>query len=91
MCTRKPIPLAEEVYAIIGAAIEVYNQLGTGFTETICQEAYETGLVELKALSEPGGHERAQILNYLKASDLKVGPLVNFGSKKKLQWERFVF
>ena len=35
----------DEVYAIIGAAMEVYNQLGSDFLEAIYQEALE---IELK-------------------------------------------
>jgi GxxExxY protein len=36
------------------------------------------------------GSEESQILNYLKATGLRVGLLINFGSLGKLEWERFV-
>ena len=40
----------DEVYAIIGAAMEVYNQLGPGFLESYYQEALE---IELKERDVP--------------------------------------
>ncbi len=36
--------LGEEVYQIVGAAIEVYWQLGRGFLEPVYQEALEVEL-----------------------------------------------
>jgi len=33
---------------------------------------------------------RAQILNYLNASGMKLGLLINFGHHSKLEYERFV-
>jgi GxxExxY protein len=47
-------------------------------------------IVELKAQSQLTGVETAQIINYLKASRLQVGLLINFGSTGKLQWKRMV-
>jgi hypothetical protein len=32
-----------------------------------------------------------QIINYLKATGMEVGFLINFGSKGKLEWKRYVF
>jgi GxxExxY protein len=117
----------EEVFNIIGAAIEVHRELGPGFLEGVYQEALEVELrtrnipfesqkhihisykggqlqkeyvadfvvydkiiVELKALEQLSGTEESQILNYLKATGLKVGVLVNFGANGKLEWRRFI-
>jgi GxxExxY protein len=117
----------EETYAVLGAAIEVHKELGSGFLEGVYQEAmeleladrkvdfeprkelavcykgkplrkaYEADLVcfgkiiaELKALDRLSGKEEAQILNYLKASGLKVGLLINFGSHGRLEWRRLI-
>ena len=46
-------------------------------------------IVELKACAALDTTHEAQILNYLKASNIKVGLLLNFG-KPKLQYRRFV-
>ena len=119
--------LKDEVFAIVGTAIEVHRELGPGFLEAIYQEAMkiesaDRGLpfepqkpltiqykdrqlaktyvadlmyfgqivVELKALERLSSREEAQILHYLKATGLRVGVLINFGSVGRLEWRRFV-
>ena len=119
--------LKDEVYQIVGAAMEVYWQLGRGFLEPVYQEAMEIELrrrcipfesqkrltirykgqpllkeyvadlivfgqivVELKTFDRLSGREEAQLLNYLKATGMRVGLLFNFGSAVKLEWKRYV-
>ena len=117
----------EEVFEIIGAAIEVHQEIGHDFLEAVYQEAiqiemgrrqipfeprkslrirykeqilqkgyiadlicYKKIIIELKALDRLSGKEEAQILNYLKATGLRVGLLINLGSHGKLEWKRFI-
>ena len=117
----------DEVYAIMGAAMDVHRELGSGFLESVYQEALEVELtrrqipfesqkpiriiykeealkkefvadlicyrkiiVELKAQDNLSGKEEAQVLNYLKATGMKLGLVINFGSHPKLEWKRLV-
>ena len=50
---------------------------------------YEKVLVEIKAVSQLTDEHRAQVLNYLNATGLKVGLLVNFGHFPLVEHERF--
>ena len=47
-------------------------------------------IVELKALQKISGNEESQVINYLKASGLHRGLLINFGTSS-LQYKRLVF
>jgi GxxExxY protein len=51
---------------------------------------YGEVLVEIKALSVLTGAEKSQIINYLKASGLEVGRLINFGCSS-LEHKRFIY
>jgi GxxExxY protein len=47
-------------------------------------------IVEIKALERLTSTDEAQLLNYLKATKLQVGVLINFGAAGKLEWIRRV-
>jgi GxxExxY protein len=116
----------DEVYQIIGAAMEVHNELSCGFLEAIYQEALELEfqhrkipyikeaklniyykerllnkyyeadficvdkiIVELKALACLSLEHESQLLNYLKATNFKVGLLINFG-RQSLEYKRMI-
>lgn len=51
----------EEVYAIVGAAIEVHRELGAGFLEAVYQEALE---IELEQRSVPFESQKHLVLYY---------------------------
>lgn len=56
------------------------------YADFIC---FDKIIVELKALRELTSDHKAQVLNYLKASDFKLGLLINFG-EASLKVKRFV-
>ena len=127
MPVRDDLLLKDEVYAVVGAAFAVHNELRSGFAEAVYQEAMEVELrlrgipferqkrlrisykghdlatefvadlvcygsviVELKAQRELAGYEEAQVINYLRATGLRVGLLINFGDPARLEWHRYV-
>jgi GxxExxY protein len=51
---------------------------------------YDKIIVELKAVSKLADEHRAQVQNYLNATRLRVGLLVNLGYFPKVEHERFV-
>ena len=51
---------------------------------------YDSVIVEIKALQRLSNHEESQLINYLKASGLNRGLLINFGARQ-LQYKRLVF
>ena len=64
------------------------NLLRSKYTpDFICSDEIVLGL---KAVSELADEHRAQVQNYLKATGLKLGLLINFGHYPKAQVERIV-
>ena len=51
---------------------------------------YDEIIVEIKAMAVLSGLEEAQLINYLKATGLKVGLLINFGARS-LEYKRLVY
>ena len=70
--------------------IEIYykgQKLETHYrVDFIC---FNSVVVELKALKALTGIDKAQIINYLKATNLEKGLLINFGTKS-LEYKRFI-
>ena len=108
----------KELYAIIGAAMEVQNEMGDGFLELVYHDAlnielglrgipfetekpiainykgkplertykadlvcYDQIVVELKSVEKLKAEHTAQLLNYLKATGMPMGILINFGER----------
>ncbi len=51
---------------------------------------YDEIIVEIKALSRLTGNDEAQAINYLKATQLSIGLLINFGTKS-LEYKRLIY
>jgi GxxExxY protein len=50
---------------------------------------YDQIILELKAVREAAPQHEAQVLHYLRATNLQLGILVNFGSYPDLYYKRF--
>ncbi len=50
---------------------------------------FDNIIVELKALSQLTGDHESQLINYLKATKLRVGILINFGAQS-LEYKRLI-
>ena len=82
--TRSSIPFEREKELSIiykGVELKSYNK-----ADFIC---YDQIILELKALDALSNDHVSQLMNYLKATGLKVGLLVNFGAPS-LQYKRYV-
>ena len=79
--------LKDEVFQVVGCAIEVLNTIGHGLVE----KPYENALVfEFLLRKIPFKQSRKLSgLNYLRITALRVGVILNF-KHRKLEWERIV-
>jgi GxxExxY protein len=117
--------LKDEVYQVVGCAMEVLNGIGHGLHEKIYENslvvefklrgiAFEQQrrfpvvykgvqvgefipdlithgaiVVDTKIIERITDHERGQMMNYLRITNLRVGVILNF-KNAKLEWERIV-
>ena len=51
---------------------------------------YNGIIVELKSVSSLNNEHEAQLFNYMRLTKSRVGYLINFGSKDKLEWKRYI-
>ncbi len=51
---------------------------------------YDKIIIELKAVSHLIDEHRAQVINYLNATGMQLGLLINFGHYPKLEYERII-
>jgi GxxExxY protein len=79
----RDVPLAREVeLPILYKGIKLHTGYRADF---VC---YDTIILELKALRSTGVIEDAQLINYLKATKMHIGLLLNFGASS-LEFKRF--
>jgi len=82
--TRMNIPVEQQ------KNIKVYyesEQVGDYFADIL---VHELVIVELKAAENICEEHEAQLLNYLKATDIEVGLLLNFGKKAEIKRKIFM-
>jgi GxxExxY protein len=82
---RRQIPYQSKVPLILTYKGE--NLQKTYEADLIC---FDKIILELKAINEIGNEHRAQVFNYLKATGLRLGILINFGHYPKATIERIV-
>lgn len=79
---RKEIPFKQE------QRLEIYYKEQTlskyYIADFICDDKI---IIEIKATKEIAGIDEAQVINYLKATGLKIGLLINFGAES-LEYKR---
>jgi len=87
----------EKELAVRGIAFVPKPELKLNYKGKLLQQTYRPDLicfeqiiVELKAVKGIAPEHKAQVLNYLKTTNLKLGLLVNFGSYPKAQIERLI-
>lgn len=87
----------EYEFQTLGIAFAAHRPLMLSYKDKVLTQTYgpdfvyyDKIIVELKATPSIAAEHRAQFLNYLKATGLRLGLIVNFGAPSKVQIERIV-
>lgn len=83
--TRQGIPFDSQRVIDIEYKGEILDQ--KYIPDFIC---YDKIIVEIKAVKELVNQHQAQVINYLKVSEMELGLLVNFGTYPKVNIKRFI-
>lgn len=85
----------EKEFRRVGIPFKAQVELSLSYKDEPLQQTYkpdfichEKIIIELKAVKEVGAEHRAQVFNYLKATSLRLGLLVNFGHYPKATVEK---
>ena len=80
-----------------GVPFEEKPKLQITYKDSILEQFYEPDflcyrkiIVEIKAVKRMTLEHKAQIINYLKATNFCLGILINFGHYPRIEYERFV-
>ena len=80
-----------------GIVFQPQSELVLGYKDRILEQKYKPDFIcfekiiaEIKAVKELTSEHRAKVFNYLRATDYKLGLLVNLGFYPKVESERIV-
>lgn len=82
---RRKIPFTPSPELRLSYQGELLRQ--TYIPDFVC---FEKIIIEVKSVGKLASEHRAQLINYLRATRLQLGYLVNFGHHPKVEYERLV-
>jgi GxxExxY protein len=86
----------EKEFSLRNIPYVVQSELAISYKQYCLKQKYKPDficinkiIIEIKAVKDIAAEHKAQLINYLKATNFRLGLLVNFGSHPKVQIERF--
>ncbi|MGQ1784794.1 GxxExxY protein [Saccharicrinis sp. GN24d3] len=88
----------EREFKLLGIPFESQQPIDIEYKGDVLKQKYipdficfDKIIVEIKAVKELANEHHAQVINYLKASEMELGLLVNFGSYPKADIKRLIY